>query len=53
MMSFDEAVELIRSVAIPLGTETVAVADAAGRVLSGPVIARIDSPRCDVSAMDG
>jgi molybdopterin molybdotransferase len=53
MISFDEAVELIRSVAKPLGTETVSLDRAAGRVLSDPVIAHIDSPRCDVSAMDG
>jgi molybdopterin molybdotransferase len=53
MISFDEAVELVRTVATPLGTETVAVAEAAGRVLARPVVARIDSPRSDVSAMDG
>jgi molybdopterin molybdotransferase len=53
MISFDEAVELVRSVARPLGTETLAVAEAAGRVLAKPVVAEIDSPRSDVSAMDG
>ena len=53
MIAFDEAVELVRSIAKPLGTESVALADAAGRVLARPVIARIDSPRSDVSAMDG
>jgi molybdopterin molybdotransferase len=53
MISFDEAIELIRSVTGPLGTESVPVGEAAGRVLAGPVIARIDSPRSDVSAMDG
>lgn len=53
MIGFDEAVELVRSVAGPLGAETVGVADAAGRVLAEPVVARIDSPRSDVSAMDG
>lgn len=53
MISFDEAVELVRSVAKPLGTETVAIAEAAGRVLAGTVIAEVDSPRSDVSAMDG
>jgi molybdopterin molybdotransferase len=53
MIGFDEAIELIRSVAAPLGTETVALADAAGRVLASAVLAAIDSPRCDVSAMDG
>jgi molybdopterin molybdotransferase len=53
MIGFDAAVELIRSVASPLGTETVAIADAHERVLAQPVVAVIDSPRCDVSAMDG
>ena len=53
MISFDEAIELIRSFAKPIGTETVPLAHAAGRVLAQPVIARIDSPRADVSAMDG
>ena len=53
MIGFDEAVELVRSVAKPLGTERVAIAAAAGRVLARPVVARVDSPRCDVSAMDG
>lgn len=53
MISFDEAVELVRSAATPLGREKVSIAEAAGRVLASPVIARIDSPRSDVSAMDG
>ena len=53
MISFDEAVELVRSVAHPLGTETVPLEEAANRVLSAPVVAQIDSPRSDVSAMDG
>ena len=53
MISFDEAVELIRSVARPVGTESVPLERAAWRVLAGPVVARIDSPRADVSAMDG
>jgi molybdopterin molybdotransferase len=53
MISFDEAIELIRSVARPLGTERVALDQAGGRVLAAPVVARIDSPRSDVSSMDG
>ncbi|HZC37469.1 MAG TPA: molybdopterin molybdotransferase MoeA [Sphingomicrobium sp.] len=53
MISFDEAIDLVRSVARPLGTETVRLADAAGRVLALSVVARIDSPRADVSTMDG
>ena len=53
MIGFDEAVELVRAVAKPVGSEAVRIADAAGRVLAAPVVARIDSPRADVSAMDG
>jgi len=53
MISFDEALGLIGSAATPLGAEAVAIDRAAGRVLAAPVIARIDSPRADVSAMDG
>jgi molybdopterin molybdotransferase len=53
MIGFDEAVELVRSVAQPLGTETLPLVDVARRVLAEPVVARIDSPRSDVSAMDG
>jgi molybdopterin molybdotransferase len=53
MISFDEALAIIASAARPLGTEAVTLAAAAGRVLSEPVIAAIDSPRSDVSAMDG
>jgi molybdopterin molybdotransferase len=53
MISFDQAVELIRSVAVPLGSETVSLSSAAGRILAAPVVAHIDSPRADVSAMDG
>lgn len=53
MISFDEALEYIRAAPRPLGTEIVPVEAAAGRVLAAPVVARLASPRCDVSAMDG
>lgn len=53
MISFDEAVELVRSAARPLGVENIALGDAAGRVLAAPLRASVDSPRRDVSAMDG
>lgn len=53
MISFDKALERVRGAAHPLGTETVAIEAAAGRVLAAPVIAQIASPRRDVSAMDG
>lgn len=53
MITFDEALAHVRSVARPLGKEAVAVHEAPGRVLAEPVVARISSPRSDVSAMDG
>ena len=53
MISFDQAIEIIRGAARPIGTETVTLGEAAGRVLAAPVIAAMDSPRADVSAMDG
>jgi molybdopterin molybdotransferase len=53
MIGFDEAVELVRSIAKPLEAESVGLSQAAGRVLARPVVATIDSPRSDVSAMDG
>jgi molybdopterin molybdotransferase len=53
MIGFDEAIERIRTVAQPLGTETIHIDSAAGRVLAEPVVARIDSPRSDTSSMDG
>ena len=53
MISYEEALAIIGSAAKPLGTEPVALAEAAGRVLAVPVFAAIDAPRADVSAMDG
>lgn len=53
MISFDEAVATIGPAAAPLGTERVTLDQTAGRVLAAPVYAAIDSPRADVSAMDG
>lgn len=53
MIAFDEAVALVAAAARPIGAETVALEEAAGRVLARPVVARIESPRTDVSAMDG
>jgi molybdopterin molybdotransferase len=53
MISFDEALALAGAAAKPLGKEAVPLDRAAGRVLASPVVARIDSPRSDVSAMDG
>jgi molybdopterin molybdotransferase len=53
MIGFDDALALVREIARPLGSEIVAIDAAAGRVLAVPVLARISSPRSDVSAMDG
>jgi molybdopterin molybdotransferase len=53
MISFDQALAIVRAAAHPLGTQTVPIEEAAGRVVAKPVVAAIDSPRADVSAMDG
>lgn len=53
MISFDQAAAIIRSVADPLGIETLPLDKAAGRVLASDIRAAIDSPRRHVSAMDG
>lgn len=53
MIAFDEAVRLISELVSPLGTEQVALAKAAGRVLAEPLHARSASPRVAVAAMDG
>jgi molybdopterin molybdotransferase len=53
MIGFDEAAAIVAEAGRPLGVETVSLDHAAGRVLAADVVARIDSPRRDVSAMDG
>jgi molybdopterin molybdotransferase len=53
MIGFDEALALIVGAARPLGVEAVPLARAHGRVLAAPVVARVDHPPADVSAMDG
>lgn len=53
MITFDEALDLIAAQVDPLGTEEVALAEAAGRVLAAPLHARSASPRVAVAAMDG
>lgn len=52
-LDFDPAIARMAAVAAPLGQERVALADAAGRILARPVLARLDSPRADLAAMDG
>ena len=53
MISFDEAWAIVAGKARPLGSEAVALADAHGRILAEPVVAQVDWPPADVSAMDG
>jgi len=45
--------ELVRSVTPIDGAETIAMRDAAGRILAGDVVSRADLPAFDSSAMDG
>jgi molybdopterin molybdotransferase len=53
MISLDQAAAIVASVAHPIGSETIKLDKAAGRVLASDVVARVDSPRRNVSAMDG
>lgn len=53
MIGFDEAVAFIEAAAAALGRESVALAGAHGRVLASPVLAGLDSPASNTSAMDG
>ena len=53
LTSFDEALRRVVALAQPLGVETVPFAEAEGRVLSAPLMARSSMPPWDISAMDG
>ena len=53
MISVEEASARILATFTPVGAETVALAEAAGRISAAPVIARTTQPPADVSAMDG
>ncbi len=53
MLTFEEAREMILARVSPLGTETVPLVEAAGRVLAGQVQSPWDLPPWDNSAMDG
>lgn len=53
MLCFDDAIALLGAKISPLGNETVALEDAAGRFLAEDLNARSNAPRSDVSAMDG
>lgn len=53
MIAVSEALERILGTLRPTGAETVALPEAAGRVLARDVAARLTQPPTDVSAMDG
>lgn len=53
MISFDEAYAIIANAVQPLGLERIALTDATGRILAEPVVAAFESPRANVSMMDG
>ena len=53
MISFDEALAIVCREARPLGAEIATLAEAHGRILAEPVVAAVDSPPANVSAMDG
>jgi len=53
MLTVDAALARIVARHAPLPAETVSIADAAGRVLAAAVVARLDQPFADLSAMDG
>ena len=53
MISVEAALARVLALATPLEAETVALAEAAGRWLCTPAVARRDQPPFDASAMDG
>jgi len=53
LLPVEEARERILAAMTPVGTETIALSAALGRVLASPVTARRTQPPADVSAMDG
>ena len=52
-ISLDDAWGIIADAARPLDSETISLSEAAGRVLAAPVAAAFESPRANVSMMDG
>ena len=53
MIGFDEAIALLAEAAQPEGRDRVPLAAAHRRVLATPVVAGLDAPTTDTSAMDG
>lgn len=53
MISVEDALARVLAMAAPLGSETVTLRQAAGRVLAAPAVARMTQPPFAASAMDG
>lgn len=53
MITVDEALAKVLALSGPVRTEEIALADGLGRVLAGPVTARLTQPPFDAAAMDG
>jgi molybdopterin molybdotransferase len=53
MVSVQDAIQIIQSVKCPVGTETIPIQEAAGRILAEPVVADRDFPPFNRVAMDG
>lgn len=53
MISVEDALAACLALAAPVGSETVPLTDAGGRVLAQPVVATRDQPPFSASAMDG
>jgi len=53
VISYGDALELLKDVVEPLGTREVEAREAAGRVLAKDVVSRRSSPPFDKAAMDG
>ncbi|PZO66577.1 MAG: molybdopterin molybdenumtransferase MoeA [Paracoccus denitrificans] len=53
MISVDEALTLVLSLAAPTGVEDIALQDADGRILARPATSRLTQPPFDAAAMDG
>lgn len=53
LLPVEEARARILASLTPTAAETIAIPEAAGRVLARPVLARLTQPPADVSAMDG